>query len=189
MVPFFESELTGNLVYLRGVEEADLVLRPKWFNDPEVNRTLLMDYPVSYATTVAWFKRVLPEQHQKRLDLSICDKSTNMVIGMTGLLNIDRRNRHAQFYVTIGEKSYWGRRISVEVIQMVLRYAFVNVSLDKVYLWTIPANHHARTIYEKNGFIQEAHMKKHVYCRGAFQDIFQHRILKEEWDGAGSETP
>ena len=46
MLPFFDSELTGNRVYLRGVEEADLVLRPKWFNDPEVNRTLLMDFIV-----------------------------------------------------------------------------------------------------------------------------------------------
>lgn len=181
MHTFFETQLIEEKVYLRGLEEDDLKLRPKWFNDPEINRTLLMDYPISLATTVAWFKRILPQQHHSRLDLSICDKTTNSVFGMTGLLNIDRRNAHAQFYITIGEKEFWGRHISSEVIRMILNYAFVNVNLNKVYLWTIAANKHARLVYERNGFTQEAFMKQHFYCRGGFQDIYQHSILKEEW--------
>ena len=181
MDTFFESEFTGEQVYLRGLEENDLSLRPKWFNNPEINQTLLMDYPISLATTMAWFKRALPEQHHTRLDLSICHKDTNKVIGMTGLLNIDRRNSHAQFYITIGEKKFWGRHISRDVIRMVLNYAFHNLSLNKVYLWTIAANKHARLVYERNGFIQEAVMKQHFQCRGGLQDLFQHRILREEW--------
>lgn len=172
---------TGSKVYLRGLEEEDLKLRPKWFNDPEIHRTLLMDYPVSLATTLAWFRRALPEQQHSRVDLSICDKATGRVIGMTGLLRVDRRHAHAQFYITIGEKEYWGRGISGEVIPMVLRYAFEDQNLNKVYLWTIPANGHARTVYERNGFVQEALMKQHFFCRGGLQDIHQHRILKEEW--------
>ena len=182
MYPVFKSEFTGDSVYLRGLEEDDLFLRPKWFNDPEINRTLLMDYPVSYATTMAWFKRILPEQHKTRIDLSICDTTTNQVIGMTGLLNINHRHLHTQFYMTIGEKIFWGRHISKDVIKMVLRYVFQNLNMNKVYLWTIPANDHARTVYERNGFILEAVMRQHCFCRGAKQDIYQHRILREEWD-------
>lgn len=181
MDTFLESDFTGKMIYLRGLEEVDLELRPKWFNDPEINRTLLMDYPVSSATTLAWFNRIIPVQHCTRLDLSICDKATNRVIGMTGLLRIDRRHLHAQFYMTIGEKEFWGKRISGEVIPMVLSYAFKNINLNKVYLWTIAANEHARSVYERNGFIQEAFMKQHFYCRGGLQDIFQQRILREEW--------
>lgn len=176
-----EMGLTGKKVYLRSLEEDDLKLRPKWFNDPEINRTLLMDYPISLATTLAWFRQIIPEQHRSRIDLSICEKVTDRVIGMTGLLHIDRRHVHAQLYLTIGEKEYWGQHISGEVIPMVLRYAFQDLNLNKVYLWTIVANEHARAVYERNGFVQEAFMKQHFYCRGGLQDIFQHRILKEEW--------
>ncbi|MGI6386012.1 MAG: GNAT family N-acetyltransferase [Desulfomonilia bacterium] len=176
-----EMVFSGIGVYLRGLEENDLTLRPKWFNDPEINRTLLMDYPISLATTMAWFRRAAQEQHHSRIDLSICDTATDRVIGMTGLLRIDRRHLHAQFYMTIGEKDYWGRHIPDEVIPMVLRYAFGNLNLNKIYLWTIPANTHARRVYERNGFVQEACMAQHFYCRGALQDIYQHRILKEEW--------
>ena len=178
---FMEPDLTSTRIYLRGLEEEDLKLRPKWFNDPEINKTLLMDYPVSYATTLAWFKRIVSEQHHTRLDLSICEKETNRVIGMTGLLQIDRRNMNAQFYMTIGEKEYWGQHIPGEVIPMVLNYAFINLNLNKVYLWTITANKHARSVYEGYGFIQEALMEQHFYCRGGLQDIYQHRILREEW--------
>ena len=181
MSVILEAELTGKKIYLRGLEEDDLKLRPKWFNDPEINGTLLMDYPVSMATTLAWFKRALPEQHRTRLDLSVCDKTSHKVIGMTGLLNIDHRHLHTQFYMTIGEKEFWGQHIPGEVIPIVLSYALEILNLNKVYLWTITGNKHARSVYEHNGFIQEALMKQHFYCRGCLQDIFQHRILREEW--------
>jgi len=181
MANILKYQLTGNKIYLRGLEEDDLNLRPKWFNDPEINKTLLMDYPISLATTLAWFKRVLTEQHRTRIDLSICDKASDRVIGMTGLLNIDHRHLHAQFYITIGEKEFWGQRIPGEVIPMVLSYAFRFLNLNKVYLWTIAGNKHARSVYEHNGFIQEALMEQHFYCRGQLQDIYQHRILKDEW--------
>lgn len=186
-----KSEFNGKEVYLRGVEKNDLKLRPKWFNDPEINRTLLMDYPISLATTLAWFRRVVTEQHHTRLDLSVCDKTTDKVIGMTGLLNIDRRHQHAQFYLTIGEKEFWGKHLSRGIIVMVLEYAFTGLNLNKVYLWTIPANEHARSVYERNGFVAEAVMKQHYFCRGSFQDIYQHRILKNEWINIGqnSATP
>jgi RimJ/RimL family protein N-acetyltransferase len=175
------SEFTGKKVYLRGVEEGDLILRPKWFNDSEINRTLLIDYPVSLATTQAWFRRILPEQHRTRIDLSICDKLSNKVIGMSGLININHRHQHAQFYMTIGEKEFWRQHIPAEVIPMVLGYAFNTLNLNKVYLWTIKTNDNARSVYERNGFIQEALMRQHFYCRGGLQDIYQHRILREDW--------
>lgn len=169
----------GNQIYLRGLEYEDLPLRPKWFNDPEINKTLLMDFPISLASTHAWFQK--SQQNINVVNLSICCKQTDQVIGMTGLLDINRRHRQAQFYITIGEKDYWGRKIPNEVIPMVLRYAFVDQDLNKVYLWTIPNNERARRVYERNGFVQEAEMKEHFFCRGSLQDIIQHRILRSEW--------
>lgn len=169
----------GRQIYLRGLEHEDLVLRPKWFNDPEINRTLLMDFPISKASTEEWFRRA--SQKTNVLNLSICDKQTDSVIGMAGLLQIDQTHRHAQFYMTIGEKSFWGRRIPDEVIPIVLRYAFTYRNLQKVYLWTIPSNDRARHVYERNGFIKEAHMRSHYFCNGASQDLIQHSILIDEW--------
>lgn len=169
----------GRLIYLRPLERADLALRPKWFNDPEINKTLIIDIPISLAQTELWFERSI--QDASKLNLSICSKKTNQVIGMTGLIQINLRHLNAQFYITIGEKAYWGHRIPDEVIPMVLDHGFTELNLHKIYLWTIPANSRARKVYERNGFTKEAEMKEHYYCRGDFQDIIQHRVLRSEW--------
>ena len=166
-------------VYLRGLELDDLVHRPVWFNDPEINHTLLMDYPISYAKTLDWFHRSIKEN--KSINLSIIDKKAKIVIGMTGLLNIDYRNSNAQFYITIGNKDFWGQNIATQVIPRVLEYGFKHHRLHKIYLWTIPENSKARKVYERNGFKEEAHMREHYLCRGERKDIIQHAILYEDF--------
>lgn len=174
----------GKQIYLRPLEREDLILRPKWFNDPEINKTLLMDFPISLAGTELWFERSI--QDASKFNLSICCKDTDQVIGMTGLINISLKHLNAQSYITIGEKNYWGSRIPDEVIPMVLRYGFIELNLRKIYLWTTPSNFRARKVYERNGFVKEAEMKEHYYCRGAFQDIIQHRVLLSEWTSRGN---
>ncbi|NCD09787.1 MAG: N-acetyltransferase [Negativicutes bacterium] len=172
----------GERIYLRGLEKTDLKVRPEWFNDPDINHTLLMKLPISDATTSDWYTRILPLQNKTRVDLSICDKQTDRVIGMTGLLQIDLVHRHSQFYITIGEKEYWGKRFPDEVIPRVLWLAFVQYGLNKVYLWTINVNARARHVYERNGFRNEAIMREHYFCRGKLQDIHQHAILRRDWE-------
>ena len=174
-----DDNFLGKQIYLRGLEEEDLVLRPKWFNSSEINKTLLMDYPITYASTLNWFRKSLMDN--SKVNLSICDRENDKVIGMTGLLNINRRHMHAQFYITIGETEYWGRRIPDEVIPLVLKYGFAEQNLNKIYLWTIPENARARKVYERNGFVKEAEMKDHFYCRGRLNAIIQHRITRDEW--------
>lgn len=166
-------------IFLRPLEKEDLVLRPKWFNDPDIYQTLLMDYPIGYSQTLVWFEKSLREGNN--INLSICDINTSKVIGMTGLLNINRKHQHAQFYITIGEKEYWGKHIPDEVIPLVLDYGFFEHNLNKIYLWTINNNERARTVYERNGFKLEGIMKEQFYCRRKFQDLYQHAILKSDW--------
>lgn len=171
--------MQGNQIYLRPLEKEDLILRPKWLNDPEINKTLLISIPIGYAQTVQWFEKSLKDDN--KLNLSICYKETDQVIGMTGLLNINHLHQHAQFYITIGEKEFWGKKIPDEVIPLVLDHGFMELNLQKIYLWTINANDRARRVYERNGFSLEGVMRNHYYCRGKHQNLYQHAILKNEW--------
>jgi RimJ/RimL family protein N-acetyltransferase len=171
----FEAER----VYLRPLEKKDLYLRPKWFNDEEINKTLLIDIPISLAGTEDWFSRSVKDN--SKLNLSICDKKTDKVIGMTGLLNISYKHRKAQFYITIGEKEYWGKGLPDEIIPLVLNFGFSELGLNKIYLYTINNNNRARKVYERNGFKQEAVLKEDFFCRGQLQDITVHSIFRKRW--------
>ncbi|EMJ3469010.1 GNAT family N-acetyltransferase [Vibrio harveyi] len=171
--------ITDN-IFLRPLEKQDLPSRVKWLNDPDIYQTLVSDYPVSLAKTEAWFSKGLFDQ--SKVHFSILDRKSERLIGMTGLLQIDTRHSKAQMYITIGESEFHGRRYPDEIIPQLLKFAFEELNLNKVYLWTIPENSRGRRVYERNGFVKEAEMKEHMYCRGKFQTIIQHRVLKSEFE-------
>ena len=169
----------GKQIYLRPLEREDLPLRVKWVNDPDVRKHLMFDYPISLAKTGAWFAKTLLDDTKR--NFSVVDKASGQVVGMTGLIQIDIKHRRAQFYITLGEKEFWGKKIVDEVIPIVLHYGFTELNLNKIFLYTIPGNERARKVYERNGFVQEAAMRQHYYCVGELHDLIQHSILKSEW--------
>lgn len=172
--------LNAKQIYLRPLEESDLPLRVKWVNDPEIRKTLMFDYPLSLAKTRAWFQKTVMDS--TKINFSIVDRESDTVIGMTGLIDINIKHGRGQLYITIGEKTYWGRHIADEVIQLVLEYGFRELNLNKIYLFTLPANERARKIYTRNGFLTEGVLRQHYYCIGAFQDLTQQSILRGEWE-------
>ena len=172
--------LNGKTVYLRLLAQEDLRDRVAWINDRENIQTLLFDWPTSYDKTLRWFNNAVLDN--TKLHLSIVDKETDELIGMTGLLNIDRINHHAQFYLTIGNRAYRGRHLPDEVIPLVLEYGFTELELKRVYLYTLPNNQRARHVYERNGFKLDGILRQQVYCRGQQQDLYVHSILKSEFE-------
>lgn len=171
--------LKGERVYLRILSQDDLRARVSWINNEENIQTLLFDWPTSYEKTLKWYNNAIFDN--KKLHLSIVDKSTDELIGMTGLLNIDRINHHAQLYITIGNKKYRGMHLPDEVIPLVLEYGFSELELKKIYLYTLPNNDRARHVYERNGLRRDGILRQHVYCRGKQQDLYVHSILKNEF--------
>ena len=172
--------LKGKTVYLRLLSQDYLKDRVSWINDEENIQTLLFDWPTSIEKTQKWFSNVVFDN--SKLNLSIVDIETKELIGMTGLLNIDRINHHAQLYITIGNKKYRGKRLPDEVIPLVLEYGFTELELKKIYLYTLPNNERGRHVYERNGFKQDGILRQQVYCRGKQQDLYVHSILKSEFE-------
>ena len=173
--------LKGKTVYLRLLNQEDLEDRVAWINDEENIQTLLFDWPTSLEKTQKWFSNVVFDN--SKLNFSIIDIEKNELIGMTGLLNIDRINHHAQLYITIGNKKYRGRHLPDEVIPLVLEYGFTELELKKIYLYTLPNNERGRYVYERNGLKLDGILRQHVYCRGRQQDLYVHSILKSEFEG------
>ncbi|MFC1500325.1 GNAT family N-acetyltransferase [Candidatus Zixiibacteriota bacterium] len=171
--------LKGQQIYLRLLEESDLPLRVKWINTDEIRSTLMFDYPLSIAKTRQWFSNTLMDS--TKVHFSIVDNESEKVIGMTGFIDINVKHQRSQFYITIGETEFWGRGIADEVLKIVLWYGFVELNLNKIYLYTLRNNERARKVYERNGFIEEGVLRQHYYCVGEMQDLHQHSILKSDW--------
>jgi len=172
--------LKSKTIHLRPLEKVDLANRVNWVNDEEIRQTLMFEWPLSHAKTEKWFDKQLFDQ--TKINFSIVDNESQKPIGITGLLDISLRHSRAQFYMTIGDKSFWGKRLPDENIPMVLEYAFEELGLNKVYLYTINSNDKARHVYLRNGFKPEGVLKQHYFCVGKLQDLHVYAMLRKEWD-------
>lgn len=171
--------LQGKKIYLRLLERGDIKKRVEWVNNSDIRQTLMFDWPLSLAKTEKWFQNQLTNETKR--NFSILYSENNELIGMTGLIDINIRHLRAQFYITIGEKKYQGKRLTDEIISLVLEYGFIELGLNRIYLYTLNNNERARKVYLRNGFIYEGTLRKHYFCVGDYQDLQVMSILKQDW--------
>ena len=100
---------------------------------------------------------------------------------MLGLVNIDYRNRKAELYIAIGDREYRGKNLGSKALQIALKYAFEELDLNRIYLFTHKENETAKKFYKKNGFTKEGLLRQHKYHKGELKDYFIYGMLKSEW--------
>jgi diamine N-acetyltransferase len=139
-------------VMLREFEERDILQKVEWINDPENNQFLHYELPVRVDKTIAWF---YSKDNNRRKDCVI--EYQGIAVGVIGLLQIDRENSKAEYYITIGNKNYKNKGIATKATYAILDYAFKSLKLHKVYLTVDSENIAAIKLYKKMGFKHEGH--------------------------------
>ncbi len=168
----------GKRVYLRLMEEKDIELKVKWVNDPEIRETLISEY-ISIASTKQWFNQSIADS--KRKDFIICLKDNNQAIGFTSLKSIDYINSKAEMTMCLGEKKYWGKGLAKEAKFLVLDYAFLELGINKVYVYNWIKNKNIIAFNKKIGFKIEGELRNDVFFKGEYRNMIIMGILKDEW--------
>ncbi|MCJ7840670.1 GNAT family N-acetyltransferase [Lederbergia sp. NSJ-179] len=171
--------LHGNKVYIRLMEEKDVVYKVKWINDPEIRHTLNFEYPISEIGTHKWLHSV--STNPARKDFVVCSKENDEPIGYCGLLGIDYKNSKAESYMGIGEKSFQGQGIGFEIRKILLDYAFYELNLNKVYAYVWKENTPMIKLNEKVGFQKEGLIREDIQSHGEKRDRYIMGILKSEY--------
>ena len=146
-------------VILREFEETDVPKKVEWINNSENNRFLHYDLPLKIDRTIEWFKN---KDNTQRLDCII--EYEGVPVGLIGLLQIDRVNLKAEYYIKIGENSYKQKGIATKATKAILEHAFTVLGLHKVYLTVDAQNEGAIRLYEKVGFQQEGYFVDDLFC-------------------------
>ena len=103
-------------------------------------------------------------------------------VGTVGLTHIDSRNRRAEWgRFLIGDSSSHGKGFGSEAIYLSLKYAFLDLRLERVYLEVYNWNEPAKSLYEKIGFKFEGIYRSHVYSGGRFHDVAVYGLLRSEF--------
>ncbi len=158
-------------VYLRAVEVSDLDRTWKWHNDPELYELLVSAFRyVSHAAEEEWIHRKTAYS-QTEIRLAICLQQGDQHIGNIHLTDIDWVSRHACIGIFMGEPQHWSKGYGQQAMRLLLRHAFDDLGLYRLYLTVLADNLRAIRVYEKCGLVVEGRLRQHAYKRGQFKDL------------------
>ncbi len=158
-------------VTIRQFEERDIENKIRWINDSRNHTYLHYDLPLTYEKTLEWFHR--NRDNDKRYDAVI--EYEGVPCGLVGLLSIDHKNRKAEFYISM-DHTFKGRGIATAAGKLMLRYAFDELKLRRVYLVTERDNTIAQKLFTKIGFLREGFLKDDLCMNGRFIDRYAYGI-------------
>lgn len=162
--------LEGPRVRLRPVEVADVGQRyHDWMNDPEVNRYMETRFRRQTREDI----RAHVEKMKAAADVlfwAMVDRASSRHIGNIKLGPISEIHRRGELSFFIGEKEFWGRGLTTEVVALVTEYALKTLGLHKVAAGCYSNNQGSIRVFEKVGYTRVATLPEHYLCEGRFVD-------------------
>lgn len=141
--------LNGKLVALAEMIEADQKQFWEWMQSPEL-RTLIADSRVpSMEDQMHWFQRATEPD---RKFFSVVTISDETLIGNCGFVDIDRKKNEATLRITIGNPASRGKGLGSEAVELLVRYGFEEMKLDRILLKVGSTNERAIKAYQNVGF-------------------------------------
>ena len=175
-VRFYE----GKRIYFRPVEVEDEPLLKRFINNPANWRFLRHGQPLNSVREREWIESLGKSTTDYVFGVAL--KQQDRLIGVTGLHQVNAVNRSAVFGINVGDTAFQGRGYGREATELVLKYAFEELNLNRVELAVYADNWRAIRMYQKVGFVQEGCARQARYNNGRYQDEYRFAILRSEWD-------
>lgn len=173
----------GELVRITNEEpEAFAKASIRWQRDTEYMRLVDSDPARLYSEKQMkdWaekrFENSEPERHQFMVRTLAEDK----LIGFFGLY-VDLIHSDAMVGIGIGERDFWSKGYGTDMMNLCLRYAFLELGVERVSLGVFEYNPRAVRSYEKAGFKLEGRTRQDTLRDGKRSDSLWMGILREEW--------
>jgi RimJ/RimL family protein N-acetyltransferase len=170
--------IRGQRIQLRTTVKSDMELKVKWYNDPEVNRTLILPEKLELQKTYEWFERA--QKDESREDWVI-ETRDGEAIGVVGIKEIKKNNRSGLLYIVIGEKEYWGKGLGLEAELLTIHYGFKHLNLHRVLGSALENNPASIAVMEKVGFHHDGISRDEYFANGRFYDVHRYSILGHEF--------
>ena len=109
-------------------------------------------------------------------------------IGVISLMNISEANESAELSVIVGHPDDRHQGYGTEAIDLLLRYAFETLGLNRIGLSVFEFNEEAVSAYEKLGFVAEGRFRRAIKRGDGFHDAILMSILRNEWEAGNSSS-
>ncbi len=163
---------------LMEVEDEDVIV--SWRNKKEIIDGFFSHKGPTLTEHREWYQRYL--KGGSRLEFVIRIKESGKRIGTIGLNNLDFLNQKAEYGILIGEDEAKGKGYGEEASIALLKYAFEELNLHRIYLRVFTVNSAAIRLYEKLGFEKEGILRQDAFKNGRYQDVLMMAIMRGRTD-------
>lgn len=175
--------LQGQKVRLRGLELEDVDVIMQHWNNWELKRFLMIIVPNSQQEEEefirgTWHSRQAGNAFIFGIEL-VHDRQ---LIGTVGIHGVDWINRTADYGIAIWNSQHWNQGLGAEATQLLLKYTFEQLNLNRIELRVFAFNKRAKVMYEKVGFQHMGKRRESVFRDGIYYDEFIMDILREDWE-------
>lgn len=167
-----------NGIYLRLMSEEDTGDIIRWRNSEAVRSKFIYRGEFTEESHNHWIKTMV--ETGKVVQTIICDAQTNKSLGSVYIRDIDTVHKKGEYGIFIGEEEARGRGVGTTAAKLMIRYAFEELDLHKLFLRVLAENVRAIKSYEKAGFIKEAYLRDEVFLDGEYRDIVLMAVIREE---------
>lgn len=168
-------EINSSKCQLKPYSECHDLQTVVWLNDPYIQENFGITYVVNVTDHREWL--------ENQVDLMMwAIHVSNKHVGNVSL-RLTPRHKKAYFEIYLGEKSIRGKGVGKLVLQLVLRHAFNDLNLNRIYLYTRPDNKAANNLYKSLGFTQEGVEKESIFSgSGVFYDQILWGMIKSDFN-------
>lgn len=166
---------------IRPIEIKDVSKKVEWYNNSEITKFLHYEELFTYEGTLEWVKKLSFNKTRYENIIEVIKDNQWIPVGVVGLFEIDKKNKKAGSYITIGELKYQGLGIAKKAMLLILQDAFIKFNLNKVYAYTDSDNIKSQKLHEKIGFIKEGVLRQELFYKGKYIDRVYYSILKKEF--------
>lgn len=171
---------SGKLIGIRALEYEDLPLLTRLANDPRVRRGVTgWAWPLSPVGQREWLQTAVLDPVNRRL--AVFDLATDATVGMTGLWDVDWRNRSA----TVGIKLDLDAAppgTGTEVMQLLAAVAFLEMGLNRINGPILADNIASQRMVQKAGFQLEGTQREALFSAGEARDVKMYAFLRSDFE-------
>ena len=155
--------------YLAALTDADVPVLFSWINDRALAVQSAPFHPVHQADHEEWFRNL--RARRDVVIFGIRRAGDDRLVGSCQLHGINHIHRSAELQIRIGVAEARGAGIGTDACRALLKHAFEDLNLTRVFLHVLASNTAAKRLYEKVGFEVEGIARQAVFIDGQWHDV------------------
>lgn len=157
-----------NQIHLRNLEEKDAPLMLEWMHDPSIACFFRFDaMSMTEEKCIEYIRAANSDENSRHF--AIADENDEY-LGTISLKNIDKEKKEAEYAISTRKKAH-GTGATMTATKEILRIAFEELGLERVYLNVLAENTRANAFYKKVGFQFDYCEKNAVEINGEKKDL------------------